>query len=443
MKLSKILCVSAVVVCSAFSAWAQEVQGTQEAQSLPKAGQPEDVGFSSERLKRLTGAFQAEVQEGAIPGAVVLVARDGKIAYLEAFGFQDREKKLAMHTDAIFRLASLTKPVTSVAVMMLVEEGKIQLDDPVSLYLPELTGLQVGVEKVNAATGKTELSLEPARRAMTVQDLLRHTSGLTYDFLGGSLVKQAYRAARLNDPEQTLAEFITKLSKLPLAHQPGTMWDYSTSTDVLGRLVEVTSGMPFDRFLAERITKPLGMADTGFYAAGDKAQRLAEPQTDPMTGHRPPMMDPTRPHAWLSGGGGLVSTASDYARFSQMLLNGGALDGVRLLSPKTVAYMTSDQLPPDITYSPEMLQFFEPRAIAPTPRDGQGFGLGFMVRTQPGRNPWPGSVGSYYWVGIFGTAFWVDPAEKLVAVMMMTVPPLQAGHYRSLIRNLVYQALVN
>jgi len=436
MRLSKILCVSALVVCSAFSAWAQEVQG------LPKASQPEDVGFSSERLKRLTGVFQAEVEEGAIPGAVVLVARDGKIAYLEAFGFQDREKKLTMHTDAIFRLASLTKPVTSVAVMMLVEEGKIQLDDPVSVYLPELSGLQVGVEKVNATTGKTELGLEPARRAMTVQDLLRHTSGLTYDFLGASLVKQAYLAANLRDPEQTLAEFVTKLSKLPLAHQPGTMWDYSTSTDVLGRLVEVVSGMPFDRFIAERITKPLGMADTGFYAAGDKAQRLAEAQADPTTGRRLPMMDVTKPHAWLSGGGGLVSTASDYARFSQMLLNGGELDGVRLLSPKTVAYMTSDQLPPDITYSPEVLQFFEPRAIAPTPRDGQSFGLGFMVRTQAGRNPWPGSPGSYYWVGIFGTAFWVDPAEKLVAVLMMTVPPLQAGHYRSLIRNLVYQALV-
>jgi CubicO group peptidase (beta-lactamase class C family) len=434
MRLSKILCVSAVVACSAFSAWAQD---------LPKANRPEDVGFSSERLKRLTGVFQTEVDEGAIPGAVVLIARNGKIAYLEAFGFQDREKKLPMRTDAIFRLASLSKPITSVAVMMLVEEGKIQLDDPVSVYLPELGGLQVGVEKVDAATGKTELALEPARRAMTIQDLLRHTSGLTYDFLGASLVKRAYLAANLRDPDQTLAEFVTKLSKLPLAHQPGTMWDYSTSTDVLGRLVEVVSGMPFDRFIAERIAKPLGMTDTGFYAPADKAERVAEPQVDPITGRRPPMMDVTKPHAWLSGGGGLVSTATDYARFSQMLLNGGELDGVRLLSPRIVAYMTADQLPPDITYSPEALQFFEPRAIAPTPRDGQGFGLGFMVRTQAGRNPWPGSPGSYYWVGIFGTAFWVDPAEKLVAVLMMTVPPLRAAHYRSLIRNLVYQALVD
>jgi CubicO group peptidase (beta-lactamase class C family) len=374
---------------------------------------------------------------------VVLIARNGKVAYCEAIGFQDREKKLPMRTDAIFRIASMSKPITSVAIMMLVEEGKIQLEDPAWAYLPELKDLQVGVEKTGAAGGNSELSLEPVRREMTVQDLLRHTSGLTYGVFGKSPVKQKYLDANLLDPNQTLAEFISRLSTLPLAHQPGTMWDYSMSTDVLGRVVEVVSGMPFDQFVAERIAKPLGLSHTGFWVAAEDAGRIAEPQIDPATERRPPMIDVTKRPNWLSGGGGMVSTASDYLRFSQMLLNGGALDGARLLSPRIVAFMTSDHLPPDIAYSREALELFEPTAMAPTPRDGQGFGLGFAVRTQPGQNPRPGSVGEFYWGGIYGTYFWVDPKEKLVAVMMMQVGGAQRSHYRSLIRNLVYQALVN
>ena len=299
------------------------------------------------------------------------------------------------------------------------------------------------MEKVNAATGNPELSLEPARRQMTIQDLLRHTSGLTYGFLGKSLVEQAYNEAKLFDPTQTLAEFVSKLSKLPLAYQPGTTWDYGMSTDVLGRIVEVVSGVPFDQFIADRIVKPLRLSDTGFYVAEDKAGRVAQPQVDPATGKPPPMADVTKRPNWMSGGGGMVSTASDYVRFSQMLLNGGELDGVRLLSPRTVAFMTSDQLPPDISYSPAALQILEPTAAAPTPRDGQGFGLGFAVRTQEGRNPRPGSPGEFYWLGIWGTAFWVDPSEKLIAVLMVQVPAVQGPHYQSLIRNLVYQALMN
>jgi CubicO group peptidase (beta-lactamase class C family) len=221
------------------------------------------------------------------------------------------------------------------------------------------------------------------------------------------------------------------------------MWDYSMSTDVLGRVVEVVSGMPFDQFVAERITKPLGMSSTGFYATGEDIGRIAEPQIDPETQKRPAVIDVTKRPNWLSGGGGMVSTATDYLRFTQMLLNGGVLDGTRLLSPKTVAFMTSDHLPPDITYSRETLQLFEPTAMAPTPRDGQGFGLGFAVRTQPGQNPRPGSVGEFYWGGIYGTYVWVDPKEKLIAVMMMQVSGALRSHYRSLYRNLVYQALVN
>ncbi len=434
MKFRNLICMSAVATCIAFSALAQ---------GLPHASKPEEVGLSSERLKRVTTVFQADVDKGAIAGAVVLVARNGKLAYCEAIGFQDREKKLPMHTDAIFRIASMSKPITSVAIMMLVEEGKIQIEDPIWVYLPEMKGLQVGVEKSDASGGNAELSLEPAQREMTIQDLLRHTSGLTYGVFGKSPVKQKYLEANLLDPNQTLAEFISRLSKVPLAHQPGTMWDYSMSTDVLGRVVEVVSGMPFDQFVAERIAKPLGLSDTGFYVPVQDTGRIAEPQIDPQTQKRPSMIDVTKRPNWLSGGGGMVSTGLDYVRFGQMLLNGGELDGTRLLSPKTVALMTSDHLPPDITYSRETLQLFEPTAMAPTPRDGQRFGLGFAVRTQPGQNPRPGSVGDFYWGGIYGTYFWVDPKEKLVAVMMMQVSGAIRNHYRSLMRNLVYQALVN
>jgi CubicO group peptidase (beta-lactamase class C family) len=430
MKLHKVICMSAVVTCIAFSALAQ---------GLPKASHPEDVGFSSERLKRLTSAFQTDVDKGAIPGAVVLIARNGKVAYLEAFGFQDREKKIPMSSDAIFRIMSMSKPLTSVAVMMLVEEGKIQLEDGVSLYLPEFKDLQVGVEKINVATGNPELSLEPVRREMTIQDLLRHTSGLTYGVFSKSLVDQAYLAAKVFDPSQTLAELVSKLSKIPLAYQPGTTWNYGMSFDVLARIVEVVSGVPFDQFIADRIVKPLRLSDTGFYVAEDKAGRVAQPQVDPATGKPPPMADVTKRPNWMSGGQGIVSTASDYARFSQMLLNGGELDGVRLLSPRTVAFMTSDQLPPDIAYSPAK-QISEP--FSPTPRDGQGFGLGFAVRTQAGRNPRPGSPGEFYWIGAWGTDFWVDPSEKLIAVLMVQLPFVQGVHYQSLIRNLVYQALM-
>ncbi len=432
MKYRTLVGVSLLVSSIAFSAFAQ---------GLPKTNRPEDVGFSSERLKRVTSVIQADVDKGAIPGAVLLVARNGKIAYLEAIGFQDPDKKTPMSTDAIFRIASMTKPITAVAVMTLVEDGKIQLLDPVSMYLPEFKGVQVGVEKTSETNGTPELSLEPAQRQMTIQDLLRHTSGLTYGIFGKSLVKQAYLDAKLFDPSQSLAEFVTKISKLPLAYQPGTTWDYSMSFDVLGRIVEVVSGMPFDQYVEERIVKPIGLVDMGFYVPTEKAGRVAEPLTDQTTHQKPPMGDATARPNFLSGGGGMVSTASDYARFGQMLLNGGQLDGVRVLSPSTIAYMTSDQLPPDVALSRQMIQLFEPIGLAPDQRIGQTYGLGFMLRTQEGRNQKIGSPGEFYWVGIWGTAFWVDPKEKLLAVWMTQGAAGQGAHYQSLIRNLVYQAL--
>jgi CubicO group peptidase (beta-lactamase class C family) len=433
MKFSRIICTTAISTCVAFSALAQ---------GLPKADKPEEVGFSSERLKRVTDAFQSEVDKGAIPGAVVSIARNGKIAYFEAFGFQDRESKKPMTTDAIFRIASMSKPITSVAVMMLVEEGKIQLLDPVSRYLPEFKGVQVGVERLNTTTGNSDLIGEPPRQEMTIQDLLRHTSGLTYGIFGKSLVKQAYNEANLFDRNQTLAQFVSKIAKLPLAYHPGTTWEYSHSTDVLGRVVEVVSGVTLDQFVADRIAKPLGLSDTDFYVPAEKLNRLAETQIDPTTSKRWPTFDVTSRPNWLAGGSGMVSTASDYMRFAQMLLNGGELDQVRLLSPRTVSFMTSDHLWPGIAFSPVTLNLFEPIGIAPTPKIGQGFGLGFVVRTEEGRNPMPGSPGEYFWAGIWGTAFWVDPKEKLITIMMMQAAPLQARYYRSLIRNLTSQALI-
>lgn len=412
-------------------------------QDRSKLSRPEDAGFSSERLAHITQFFQSEVDKGAIPGAVLLVARNGKIVYRQPVGYQDREKKIPMKADAIFRIFSMTKPIATVAVMMLAEEGKIDVLAPASQYLPEFKDLKVGVEKIDPS-GKPALSLEPALRPMTVQDLLRHTSGLVYGPFGNTLVHQAYNQANLFDDGQTLAEFVTKLSKLPLAHQPGTTWEYGMSVDVLGRIVEVASGMPFDRFVEERITKPLSMHDTGFYLNAAQAPRVAEPQVDAATGKRPDfgkVEDLTKEkQKWFSGGGGMLSTASDYARFCQMLVNGGELDGVRLLSPKTLAVMTSDQLPPGIARV-AMLQATQD--LSPIPELGQSFGLGFAVRTDAGRTPVSGSVGDYFWAGAAGTYFWVDPQEKLFAVMMLQMPFLPSGHYRRAMRELVYGALIH
>jgi CubicO group peptidase (beta-lactamase class C family) len=431
MKWNRMLLPTWIFACCAISLAGQD---------LSKVSRPEDSGFSAERLGRMTKWFQGDVEKGAIPGAVVLVARDGKLVYLQAIGYRDREKHIAMKPDAIFRIASMTKPITTVAVMMLAEEGKIDLLAPVSQYLPEFKDVKVGVEKTESSGGKPVLTLEEPRRPMTVQDLLRHTSGLVYGPFGNTLVHQAYNKANLLDGNQTLAEFVTKLSKLPLAHQPGSVWEYGMSIDVLGRIVEVVSGMTFDRFLEEHIAAPLAMHDTAFYLNSAQAARLAEPQIDPATGKRPGASsaeDLTKEkQKWFSGGGGLLSTASDYARFCQMLVNRGELSGVRLLSPKTIALMTSDQLPPGIP----RLGYED---MAPTPEMGQSFGLGFAVRTDAGHSPLPGSVGDYFWAGAYGTYFWIDPREKMFAVMMVQMPFPQSGYYRRALRELVYGALVH
>jgi CubicO group peptidase (beta-lactamase class C family) len=410
------------------------------AQGFPQATSPEEVGLSKERLQRISAWLQTDVDKKVIPGAVVMVLRKGKIAYYEAFGYQDREKNIPMTRDSIFRIFSMTKPFTSLATMMLAEEGKIQLPLPVSRYLPEYKNLKVGVEKKDPATGKAELVLEPASREMTVQDLLRHTSGITYGVFGKSMVKDVYNKANLFDQNQTNAELVTKLSQLPLQYHPGTTWDYSMSTDILARIVEITSGVDFDAFIADRITKPLNLTDTAYWAEGAERQaRIAELQIDPATGKRPPFIpDMTKKKKWVPGAMGLVSTAHDYARFCLMFLNGGTLDGVRLVSRKTIEHMTSNHIPPGYKYaSPIQNQILWP---SPSMETGQGFGLGFAINCEPERSPLPGSKGVYYWAGVYGTNFFVDPKEQLIAIMMNQAPA-QLMPYQYRMRHYVYQAI--
>ena len=396
---------------------------------LPEAS-PEEVGMSSERLGRLDAAMQKAVDSGELPGAVVLIARDGQLVYAKSFGWQDRAKQIPMRNDSIFRLYSMTKPVVSVATMMLVEEGRLGLQEPVSKYIPEFKEMKVGVESIDA-DGKPSLKLVDAKRQITVQDLLRHTSGLTYGVLGApNAVKKMYNDAGIFSQKWVLADFVKALAKLPLQFQPGTTWEYSHSTDVLGRVVEVASGQMLDVFLAERIFEPLKMADTAFYVPPEKQDRIAQPMPDVYTGKTPELIDVTKPATFFAGGHGLVSTAGDYLRFAQMLANGGELEGARILGPRTVEYMSSNHVNPQIDKGPTYL-----------PGPGYGFGLGFATRIDRGQSEWPGSPGDSYWAGYAGTYFWIDPEEQLVPVLM-TQEPLRRQYYRIQLRNLVYQSIV-
>ena len=373
-----------------------------------------------------------------MPGAVVLIVRNGKIVMFDSFGFRDKEAKVAMTNDTIFRIASMTKPIVTVAAMILMEEGKLTLADPVSRFIPAFTETKVAVPK-KKDDGTVEYALEPQARPMTVQDLMRHTSGLTYGAVGANPVKQSYIDMKAADRGQTNAEMADKLAKLALLYQPGTTWEYSMSTDLLGRVVEVASGMPLDKFIEERITKPLKMGDTAFEVAADKKARGARPMKEGPKNELPAIPEVTEKFTWRSGGGGMVSTAADYARFLQMFANGGQLDGVRLISRKTIDLMTADALPPDVKMGADMFRF---EALEPSGRMGQGFGLGFAVRNDVGRNPLPGTPGDYYWGGAFGTYFWHDPKERLFVVYMMQSPAARL-RYRYLMRDLVYQAMAN
>jgi CubicO group peptidase (beta-lactamase class C family) len=389
---------------------------------------PEALGFSSSRLARIAAWQQAQVEAGAFSGAVAAIARNGKVAYLRAVGFRDRAKTVPLQGDAIFWIASMTKPVTSVAAMMLVEEGKLDLAAPVHQYLPDLKDMMVGVETTDPASGQSRLALEPQKRPMTVEDLLRHTSGLVYPE-GNKAVHKLYRETFDVRPalsrDSTLKDFVSRLARLPLAHQPGEVWEYGLNVDVLGRVIEIASGQPLDQFLDSRLFKPLGMVDTGFWVPAEKLVRLIDP---PVGAAIYPDRDVTKPTTLFSGGGGLVSTAPDYLRFCQMLLNGGELDGARILSPTTVRRMTTNALPPDIRFA-----------------DGSTFGLGFAIRSDAAWSTVPGSVGSFFWGGAWGAYFWVDPAEQLIAIQLIHVAPDKPdkiGQFRGAFRNLTYGAFV-
>jgi CubicO group peptidase (beta-lactamase class C family) len=365
--------------------------------------------------------MRGEIDRGRLPGAVALIARRGRIGYFESFGRRDPAGGEPMAKDAIFRIYSMTKPITSVAAMMLWEEGRFLLGDPVSQYLPEFADLQVAVERNGA------IERVPLVRAVTIQDLLRHTSGLTYEFRGPGAVQKMYMSAKVYSRAQSSADQVATLGKLPLLHQPGTRWEYSRSTDVVGRLVEVLSGLPLSKFFERHILAPLGMVDTAFHVPPQQHSRLAEAfPNDPESGSAVQLLEVRNTPNFESGGGGLVSTASDYARFLQMLLSGGTFGGHRFLSRKTIELMTADHLGP-ITGAPDLLL------------PGHGFGLGFAVRLQPGIAHVPGSIGQYFWGGLAGTTFWVDPAEQLFALLLIQAPG-QRDYYRTLYRDLVYAA---
>ena len=400
---------------------------TAGAQGLPKAKTPEEVGLSSERLNRIDTVLKADIEKGQIPGAVALVARKGKIAYFKSFGLRNKEKSLPMEKDTIFRIFSMSKPVVAVAAAMLLEEGKLVLADPVAKYIPSFKDIQVGEIKKDE-TGKEVVAMVKPLNVMTIQDLLRHTSGLSYWFYPPKAISDMYlQAGTKNLDDLTLEEFCNKLAKLPLVVQPGTRYQYGHSSDVMGRVVEVISGMPLDKFFDERIFKPLKMKETGFLVKGKDVDRLAYLDPKFLLYN-----DPTKPIKYLSAGGGLVSTAIDYARFAQMLLNGGKLEGKRLLGPRTVAFMTSDHLGPMGNRDDGLY----------VPGRGYGEGFEFYVRVDAGHAYFPGNVGEFYKGGAGGTVFWVDPKEDLVGVFMVSAPDYREN-YRFLMKSLIYQAIVN
>ena len=388
---------------------------------------PEQVGLSSERLERLKGAMQGLVDDGRLAGITTMISRHGKVAHFETYGQQSIEEGVAMSRDSIFRIYSMTKPITGVALMILYEEGRFRLGDPVSKYIPELGGLEVA-----AREGPDGPITEPADHEMTIRELMSHTAGLSYGLFSDSQVDDLYTDSNVLDSSTTLEDMIDKLSRIPLRQQPGSMWHYSVAVDVQGYLVEVLTGQKLDAFLKERIFDPLGMTDTAFWVPPEKASRFAQVYNyeedgtlvarEGFGGSRSYL----EPATFFSGGGGLVSTSMDYMRFCQMLLNGGELDGVRILSPLTVELMHRNQLPKSVgTMSP-----------------GTGFGLDFAVVLDPVEAE-TFSVGEYYWGGAAGTWFWIDPKEDLVFVGMIQQFGQGRPEMRSLARRLTYQAITD
>jgi CubicO group peptidase (beta-lactamase class C family) len=392
---------------------------------------PVEPSFSREKLERVGDYIRNEIATGKIPGAILLIQQHGQPVYFENFGVRDVATGLSMTPDTIFRLYSMSKPITSAAAMMLVEAGRLRLDDPVSKYIPAFADMKVGVQK-SGENGKPALALEPLDRPITIEDLLRHTSGLTYGFYGDSEVRRLYAEADLFNRDTDNAEFVDRIAKLPLAEQPGTLWDYGHSTDVLGRVIEVVSGKSLFGFEKERLLDPLDMTETAFHVADPaKRPRIAEPMPDDRSiSATTSLKDPMLPHRWESGGAGLVGTIGDYARFAQMLLNGGTLEGRRYLKPETIALMASDHIGPQTGIARDY-QYF--------PGATSGFGLGFAVRTStPPQTSWP--LGEYRWDGVAGTFFFIDPKDDMFVIFMVQTPS-QRGRIQLELKTLIYEAL--
>lgn len=396
---------------------------------------PESVGFSSQRLSRVNKMMQGYIDDGKLASGLTMLARHGETFHFEPYGVLDLESGTPVERDTLFRIYSMTKPITSAAVMMLYEEGYFSLDDPVGKFIPELASM-----KVYDGMGETGMRLVDQQRPITIRHLLTHTSGLSYGHHQDSPVEQMYREANITDPDSTMKEMAEKLGKLPLVTQPGTKWRYSNATDVLGYLVEVVSGVPFDRYLQDNILDPLSMTDTSFYVAEENLDRLATVYGASTNGKIAPLDNPMvnrqrRPHTLFSGGGGLVSTGSDYMRFCQMLLNGGVLGDARLLAPKTVEMMRSNHLTDDL----------KPFAVGQSNASdtkGCGFGLGFRVVMDIAQHGIIGSNGIYSWGGAASTVFWLDPAEELVAILLTQFMPSSYYPLRREFQIATYQAMV-
>jgi CubicO group peptidase (beta-lactamase class C family) len=390
---------------------------------------PASVGLSAERLEHLTSFLRRDIADGKIPGAVMLVARRGKIAYLQALGMRDGDSRIAMPKDGLFRLGSMTKPTTTAAALSLIEGGRFRLSTPIAQFLPQFAHMQVATEQPGE-NGKVELKLAPANRPILIIDLLRHTAGFTYETSGEGKVKQLYRDAGIGALGESAAERVDKLSAMPLVHQPGTVWEYGRGIDILGRIVELVSGMHLHQFLQARVLAPLHMSDTAYWVPPEKRDRVAGFAPARVARERP-LPDLTKPPQGEAAGSGLVSTAGDYARFLQMLLNGGELGGARVLSRKTVELMTTNELDPEVkTGGPSYY-----------PGPGYGYGFGFAVRRTLGVAAELGSVGDYLIEGIDNDFAFVDPKEQLLAVLM--VQAFDWLYYRPMIMDLVEQSVID
>src|SRR4051812_2888357 len=419
-----------MLAAAAFAAWLA-VPGAAVAGTDLLTETPDLSGFSANGLSRVTEMLDREVGEGHLAGAIMLIQQHGKPVYYQGFGVRDPASRAPMTKDAIFRLYSMTKPVTSAAAMVLVEQGKLKLDDPVATYIPAYAHPQVATERKDAQ-GNVYLDFAPAGRPITVLDLLRQSSGISSAFTDLGLITQLYLHAGLFDGDFDNREFTERLARLPLAYQPATVWDYGHSTDVLGRVIEIASGQSLYAFEKQYLFDPIGMPDTSYYVRDPvKAARIAQPMpTDRIIGNEV-ISDPTIPRRWESGGGGLVGTTGDYARFLQMLLNNGAIDGRQILKPETVRLMRHNQVAPDGPIKP--WAFYYPGA-------GFGYGLGFGVRVGPGEDGVPGFIGEMAWGGAAGTYFWTYPDHDMLMILMVQTPT-QRGRIQPILKTLVYQAI--